>query len=94
MPHMSPMATLTIRNLPDNVRDRLRVRAAENGRSMEAEAREALVEAYLKAGPDKGPSATERIARVQKAFEPYRRPGVSVVDELIKERREAAARGD
>ncbi|MCC6433991.1 MAG: plasmid stabilization protein [Acidimicrobiales bacterium] len=36
------MATLTIRNLDDKVRDRLRVQAAENGRSMEAEAREIL----------------------------------------------------
>ena len=36
------MATLTIRNLPDDVRKRLRVRAAENGHSMEAEARQIL----------------------------------------------------
>ena len=36
------MATLTIRNLPDDVRDRLRVQAARNGRSMEAEARAIL----------------------------------------------------
>lgn len=36
------MATLTIRNLDDKVRDRLRVQAAENGRSMEAEAREII----------------------------------------------------
>lgn len=33
------MATLTIRNVPDEVRDALRVRAAKNGRSMEAELR-------------------------------------------------------
>jgi plasmid stability protein len=38
------MATLTIRNLDDKVKRRLQVRAALNGRSMEAEAREALVE--------------------------------------------------
>ena len=36
------MATLLIRNLDDSVRDKLRVRAAERGRSMEAEAREIL----------------------------------------------------
>jgi plasmid stability protein len=36
------MATLTIRNLPDNVHQGLRARAAANGRSMEAEARVAL----------------------------------------------------
>lgn len=39
------MANLTIRNLPDDVRDRLRLRAAEHGRSMEAEAREILADA-------------------------------------------------
>jgi antitoxin FitA len=36
------MSTLTIRNLDDDVKARLRVRAAQNGRSMEAEAREIL----------------------------------------------------
>lgn len=39
------MAALSIRNLDDRVRDRLRVRAAANGRSMEAEARTILAEA-------------------------------------------------
>jgi plasmid stability protein len=33
------MAILTIRGLDDETRDRLRVRAASNGRSMEAEVR-------------------------------------------------------
>jgi antitoxin FitA len=36
------MATLSIRNLDDDDKVRLRVRAAKNGRSMEAEAREIL----------------------------------------------------
>lgn len=36
------MATLTIRNLDDRVRDRLRTQAAGHGRSMEAEARDIL----------------------------------------------------
>lgn len=36
------MGALTIRNLDDDVKRRLRIRAAENGRSMEAEAREIL----------------------------------------------------
>jgi plasmid stability protein len=36
------MASLTIRNLEDSVKAKLRVRAAEHGRSMEAEAREIL----------------------------------------------------
>jgi plasmid stability protein len=36
------MASITIRNLDDDLKRRLRVRAAENGRSMEEEAREIL----------------------------------------------------
>ncbi|MCB0963819.1 MAG: hypothetical protein KDA98_11050 [Acidimicrobiales bacterium] len=39
------MGTLTIRDLDDDVKARLRVRAAHNGRSMEAEAREILAAA-------------------------------------------------
>lgn len=39
------MAALTIRDLDDAIRDKLRVRAAENGRSMEAEVREILADA-------------------------------------------------
>jgi len=39
------MAALSIRNIDDEVVDRLRVRAAQNGRSMEAEAREILANA-------------------------------------------------
>jgi antitoxin FitA len=36
------MATLTIRNVDDELKAALRVRAAEHGRSMEAEVREIL----------------------------------------------------
>ena len=36
------MASITIRNLADDVKHRLRIRAAEHGSSMEAEARENL----------------------------------------------------
>ena len=36
------MATITIRNLDDSVKRKLQVRAALNGRSMEAEARDVL----------------------------------------------------
>jgi plasmid stability protein len=39
------MASITIRRLDDNVKARLRVQAANHGRSMEAEAREILQEA-------------------------------------------------
>ena len=39
------MASITIRNLDDDVKTRLRVRAAGNGRSMEEEARTILRDA-------------------------------------------------
>ena len=41
------MAVLTIRNLPDAVRDRLRKRAAAAGMSMEAQARIILAKASM-----------------------------------------------
>ncbi len=44
------MATLTIRNLDDGVRDRLRIQAARHGRSMEAEAR-AILQAGVVGAP-------------------------------------------
>ena len=45
------MASLTIRNLDDGLKRRLRVRAAERGRSMEEEVREILREAVGEAPP-------------------------------------------
>jgi plasmid stability protein len=41
------MATITIRNLSDSAKTKLRVRAAENGRSMEEEARQILKAAVM-----------------------------------------------
>ena len=46
-------STLTVRNLDDAVKGRLRLRAAQNGRSMEAEARAILRDALF------GPGASE-----------------------------------
>ncbi|MFZ4122805.1 MAG: FitA-like ribbon-helix-helix domain-containing protein [Caulobacterales bacterium] len=42
MPYGLLMASLTIRNLEEDTKERLRVRAAQNGRSMEEEARAIL----------------------------------------------------
>jgi antitoxin FitA len=39
------MSAITVRQLPDDVKQRLRMRAAANGHSMEAEARSILVDA-------------------------------------------------
>jgi len=47
------MASITIRNLDDGLKRRLRVRAAEHGRSMEEEAREIIRQAV---GPSTGPT--------------------------------------
>ena len=48
------MAAVSIRNLDDTVRERLRVRAAAHGRSMEAEMRAILVEAVREPSDDEG----------------------------------------
>lgn len=45
------MASITIRSLEDEVKRRLRVRAAEHGRSMEEEAREILRQVVGQAKP-------------------------------------------
>ena len=42
------LASITIRNLDDDVKTRLRVRAADNGRSMEEEARLILRDAVAR----------------------------------------------
>ena len=47
------MASIEIRDLDDGVKRRLRVRAAENGRSMEEEARDILGRAVGEAAPQK-----------------------------------------
>lgn len=57
------MAAVSIRDLNDGVKERLRVRAARNGRSMEAEIRVILAAAV--ADPDDGPDLFEvLVARV------------------------------
>ncbi len=48
------MATLMIRDLDDDVKARLRVQAAEHGRSMEAEARALLAAALTGRRPPRG----------------------------------------
>jgi plasmid stability protein len=60
------VATITIRNLDDEAKRRLRLRAAEHGRSMEAEAREILGAALLatEPKPDLAQTIRARVARV------------------------------
>lgn len=52
------MAALSIRDLDDEVRERLRVRAAAHGRSMEAEIRDILTDAVSKPDESRGLLAT------------------------------------
>ena len=60
------MASITIRNLDDDVKTRLRVRAASNGRSVEEEARVILREAV---GREAEP---ENLASfIRECFAPY-----------------------
>lgn len=55
------MAMLTVRNLPDEVHRALRVRAAEHGRSMEAEVREILEAAIA---PENRPKLGSLLAEI------------------------------
>jgi len=55
------MATLTIRNVDAAVKERLRVRAARHGRSMEAEARTILSEAVAAERDQTKPNLAEAI---------------------------------
>lgn len=48
------MAAISVRDLDDDVKARLRVRAAEHGRSMEAEIRAILVQAVSERDPSAG----------------------------------------
>ena len=54
------MASITIRNLDDDVKRRLRIRAAEHGRSMEEEAREILRDVVDETKPARNLAATIR----------------------------------
>ena len=64
---IASMASLVIRKLDDRIKSRLRVRAAEHGRSMEEEAREILRSALSQS---KAPQ--ENIAEaIRRRFKPF-----------------------
>ena len=60
------MASITIRKLDDEVKTRLRVRAAANGRSMEEEARAILREAVAEE-----PEPENLATFIRECFAPY-----------------------
>jgi plasmid stability protein len=79
------MATLTIRDLDDAVKAQLRIQAAQNGRSMEAEAREILATALRRTRSERGLGTRihELFADIGGAPElaqPDRREPVRVID--------------
>ena len=57
-----PMSSITIRNLDPAVKERLRVRAAEHGHSMEAEARD-IITSVVGAGRQREVNLAEAIRR-------------------------------
>ncbi len=70
------MATLTIRNLPEDLVERLKSAAAQHGRSMEQELRELLMRSY----PDR-PASLERIRARWGGFDP---PSAEQIDTWIE----------
>jgi plasmid stability protein len=62
------MGTLTIRQLDDSVKAKLRVRAAEHGKSMEEEAREILRQAVAAPAVETG---ADWVSRIRKLVEPF-----------------------
>jgi plasmid stability protein len=56
------MAQFTVRNIEDDIKDRLKQRAARNGTSLEAEVRNILRVAALGDEPATGPGLGSRIA--------------------------------
>ncbi len=87
------MATLSVRNLPDEVQFALRQRAAQAGVSMEAEVRNILIRACTAL-----PSGGERLSGVLANIQRWSRqlPGMaasdSAVDDFLAERRRERAK--
>lgn len=81
------MAVLTVRNVPDAVRDRLRQRAAQAGTSMEEQVRLILLQASLE--PAKTGSSPGLRAWVSSLY--GRDKPTGVVDALLQERAAAHA---
>lgn len=86
------MATITIRNLKDEVRDALRVQAAKKGRSLEAEAR-AIIESQVGKPHRFDPAKFEAIRKLaQDQMRAANNGKLPTIDELIAEKRAEAAR--
>lgn len=94
---IASMATLTIRNLPQDVYDRLRVRAAQNKRSMEAEARAVLIDAEISSrSAPKTMTREDAIRNLQESWKSVKpKEGFeTLTDEFLAERRAMWGEGD
>lgn len=60
------MASMTIRNLSEDIKRRLRIQAAEHGHSMEEEAREILRVALAEKG-----TSVNLALKIRERFEPF-----------------------
>ena len=89
---MASMATLTIRNLPDEIYDRLRTRAARNKRSMEAEARD-IVSAAVRPTPESSAEAVRRMQELVARLPKETRDNFTV-DNFLAERRKMWGEGE
>jgi plasmid stability protein len=90
------MATLTVRSLDEDVVRRLRIRAAENGRSAEAEHREILRAALI--AEDRQRIEQDQVAARLAEFRERLagrglRPAVELLRESREERMDALTRG-
>jgi plasmid stability protein len=65
--HEVPMATLTVRNIDAAIKERLRVRAAQHGHSMEAEVRRILQDTLRET---ERPPAANLYQRIRARFAP------------------------
>jgi antitoxin FitA len=86
--YIAVMATLTIRDFPEELRDKLRVQAAQGGRSMEAEARRLLAEGLARGPSSIVPSSAARDVQewVKARLRPRAKPK-NAVDEFIRDKR-------
>ena len=64
------MPSITIRNLEESMKRKLKIRAATNGRSMEQEAREILKSALGQRPQEMAKSGAELVKRIRAIWEP------------------------
>ncbi|HEY1630076.1 MAG TPA: hypothetical protein VGF56_02115 [Rhizomicrobium sp.] len=88
------MATLTIRNVDEATHRSLRMRAAENGRSVEEEVRRILAQAGTAKQDYRNPKTPEEIDKAVKAAQKFFAPlrETYSVDQFIAEKRAEAVR--